>query len=216
MRNGGPAALESHSEALNFLWNLLTIKYEPARSVILNFKMCPPDLAHPIRGECHPISGALSRETPKTGTSFAGCIHHLQRAAFNFHERFRIPDARSKRKTARKKDVRTVYRAREGAREVIPEEKVLRMKGIFFYGIILRGINHRASVGRLYVGERRALHFLMHFVSGRAANWQAKESIHDYGLWILHCRKILSDLRTNEPTINVHQLWRIIIIIINN
>jgi len=41
--------------ALNFLWNLLTIKYELACSVILNFRMCPLGFVLPIRGECHPF-----------------------------------------------------------------------------------------------------------------------------------------------------------------
>jgi len=76
------------------------------------------------------------------------------------------------------------------AREVAPEEKVLTIKG-GFYGIIPRGINHRVSVGKLYVGERVTFSdaFCMK-MSG-----EQKGSTYDYDLWIPRCYKILSDSR---------------------
>lgn len=93
--------------ALNFLWNLLTIKYEPVRSVILNFRICPARLRNPFHfwgGERHP-----PREEPGKRRSRDISII-LQRVVFNFHERFRAPDALEKKNT-RAEDDCTVYRA---------------------------------------------------------------------------------------------------------
>lgn len=60
----------SRSGALNFLWNLLTIKYELARSVILNFRMCPHGFVLPIRGV--------------TSVTLSRCpLPHRTRAAWN-------------------------------------------------------------------------------------------------------------------------------------
>lgn len=95
--------------SLNFLWNLLTIKYEPGRSVILNFRMCPPGLSlfpysamrvSPFPGRAsEQTNGAHAQENDARFTSFAGYIHHLQRAVFNFHERF--PDLAFEEKNIR-------------------------------------------------------------------------------------------------------------------
>jgi len=63
------------SGALNFLWNLLTIKYEPVRSVILNFRMGPARLRNPFHSWGASAIRPLSRRARKT--SFAGYINHL-------------------------------------------------------------------------------------------------------------------------------------------
>lgn len=102
----------SRSGALNFLWNLLTIKYELARSVILNFRMCPHGFVLPIRG----TSVTLSRRL----------LPHSIRAAWNVvreiypsssSSRYLIfmkdsgSQTRSRRKTV-EDEMTTVYRDR--------------------------------------------------------------------------------------------------------
>lgn len=82
----------SRSGALNFLWNLLTIKYEPARSVILNFRMCPPDFALLIRAEHTTLRGrSLSpAERPREETKTTWNVARSRNVSIIFSARYLI------------------------------------------------------------------------------------------------------------------------------
>jgi len=102
----------SRSGALNFLWNPLTIKYELARSVILNFRMCPSDFVLPIRSECHPFppppsaegTSDVERRSRDISIIFTGSRYLIFMKDSGYQ-------TRSRRKAARE-EMTTVYRRR--------------------------------------------------------------------------------------------------------
>lgn len=115
--------------ALNFLWNLLTIKYEPVRSVILNFRMCPPGSVIFLFGSRVP-SVPLSRRIRGRG-DVENVVRGIYQSSSSTRYLIFMKDSgrrtRSRRKTlGRRRWLRRLSSAMQ--KDWIPEEKVLTME----------------------------------------------------------------------------------------
>jgi len=115
MGNGGRAAPESQRgsefsmESANDKIRARPFRHTKFQNVSVRFRSSHSERVPPFPAV------AFCREHKRRGTSFTGYIHHLHKlAVFNFHERFRIPDAFEKKSSKRRDDYRLLKTAQEG------------------------------------------------------------------------------------------------------